>query len=102
VDPVHIPLDSPAWQALVRANKRALRTIAEQSRLTVHNIASFRNRLTRDEAQRHYERNISRYFTQVDFNNARQAIDAVESELGAGRARRGARVRMLPLRSDFP
>jgi hypothetical protein len=67
------------------------RTIAEQSRLTVHNIAAFRNRLTRDEAQRHYERNIGRYFTpdgQVDLNNAQQAIDAVESELGAGRARR--------------
>ena len=96
VDPVHIPLDSPAWQALVRANKRALRTIAERSRLTVHNIGSFRNRLTRDEAQRRYERNIGRYFTpdgQVDLNNAWQAIDAVASELGAGRARRGARVR---------
>jgi ABC-type nitrate/sulfonate/bicarbonate transport system substrate-binding protein len=30
VDPVHIPLDSPALQALVRANNRALQTIAEQ------------------------------------------------------------------------
>ena len=90
MDPAHIPLDSPAWQALVRANKRALRTIAEQSRLTVHNIASLRNRLTRDEAQRHYDRNIGRYFTpdgQVDLDNARQAIDAVERELGAGQAR---------------
>jgi hypothetical protein len=30
VDPDQIPLDSPALQGLVRANKRALRTIAEQ------------------------------------------------------------------------
>src|SRR6185312_3537228 len=29
VDPAHVPLDSPALQALVRANRRALRTIAE-------------------------------------------------------------------------
>ena len=35
VDPVHIPLDSPALQALVRANQRALRTIAEQPDLAV-------------------------------------------------------------------
>jgi len=85
VDPVHIPLDSPALQALVRANKRALRTIAEQPRLAVDYIASFLNRLTRDEAQRHYERYVAPYFTpdgQVDLNIARQAIDAVAAELG--------------------
>src|SRR5258708_288805 len=58
VDPVHIPLDSPALQALVRANQRALRTLAEQPSLAVHYIASFLNRLTHDEVQRHYERNI--------------------------------------------
>jgi len=60
VDPVHIPLDSPALQALVRANQRALRTIAEQP---VDYIASFLNRLTRDEAQLHYEHYIGPYFT---------------------------------------
>lgn len=85
VDPVHIPLDSPALQALVRANTRALRTIAEQPRLAVDYIASFLNRLTRDEAQRHYERYIGPYFTpdgRVDFTIAPQAIDAVATELG--------------------
>ncbi len=85
VDPVHIPLDSPALQALVRANERALRTIAEQPRLAVDHIASFLNRLTRDEAQRHYERYIRPYFIpdgHVDLNIARQAIDAVAAELG--------------------
>jgi hypothetical protein len=58
VDPFHIPLDSPALQALVRANNRALRTIAEQPDLAVDYIASFLNRLTRDEAQQYYERYI--------------------------------------------
>jgi ABC-type nitrate/sulfonate/bicarbonate transport system substrate-binding protein len=85
VDPANIPLDSPALQALVRANQRALRTLAEQPRLAVDYIASFLNRLTRDEAQRYYERYIGPYFTpdgQVDFNVARQAIDAVAAELG--------------------
>jgi ABC-type nitrate/sulfonate/bicarbonate transport system substrate-binding protein len=85
VDPVHIPLDSPALQALVRANKRALRTIAEKPHLAVDYIASFLNRLTRDEAQRHYERYIGPYFTpdgQVNLSIAQQAIDAVAAELG--------------------
>ncbi len=84
VDPAHIPLDSPALQALVRANNRALRTLAEQPRLAVDYIATFLNRLTRDEAQRYYERYIGPYFTpdgQVDLNIARQAIDAVAAEL---------------------
>src|SRR5262249_12370751 len=85
VDPAHIPLDSPALQALVRANQRALRTIAEQPRLTVEYIASFLNRLTRDEARRHYERYVGPYFRpdgQVDLDIARQAIEAVATELG--------------------
>jgi ABC-type nitrate/sulfonate/bicarbonate transport system substrate-binding protein len=85
VDPVHIPLDSPALQALVRANQRALRTIAEQPNLAVDYIASFLNRLTRGEAQQYYERYIGPYFTpdgQADLTIARQAIDAVAAELG--------------------
>ncbi len=85
VDPTHIPLDSPALQALVRANQRALRTIAEQPDLAVDYIASFLNRLTRDEAQQHYDRYIGPYFTadgQVDLDVAQHAIDAVAAELG--------------------
>ena len=85
VDPVHIPLDSPALQALVRANNRALRTIAEQPDLAVDYIASFLNRLTRDEAQQYYERYIRSAFTpdgRVDLNIAQQGIDAVAAELG--------------------
>ena len=41
VDPTRIPLDDPALQALVRANKRALRTIAEQPQLVLDYIAFF-------------------------------------------------------------
>jgi ABC-type nitrate/sulfonate/bicarbonate transport system substrate-binding protein len=85
VDPVHIPLNSPALQALVWANQRALRTIAEQPNLAVDYIASFLNRLTRDEAQQYYERYIGPYFTpdgQADLTIARPAIDAVAAELG--------------------
>ncbi len=85
VDPVHIPLDSPALQAVVRANQRALRTIAEQPGLAVDYIASFLDRLTRDEAQQYYARYIGPYYTpdgQVDLNIAQQGIDAVAAELG--------------------
>jgi ABC-type nitrate/sulfonate/bicarbonate transport system substrate-binding protein len=85
VDPTHIPLDSPALQALVRANRRALRTIAEKPQLAVDYIAYFLDRLTRDEVQRYYERYIGPYFTSdggVDLGVAQQAVDAVAAELG--------------------
>ena len=85
VDPAHIPLDSPALQALVRANQRSLRTLTEQPALAVDYIASFLNRLTRDEAQLYYERYIGPYFTpdgQVDLDIAQRAIDSVAAELG--------------------
>ena len=85
VDPVHIPLDTPALQALVRANQRALRTLAEQPGRAVDYVAWFLDRLTRDEAQQYYERYIGPYFIpgrQVDLNVAQQSIDAVAGELG--------------------
>jgi ABC-type nitrate/sulfonate/bicarbonate transport system substrate-binding protein len=87
VDPVHIPLDSPALQAVVRANQRALRTLAEQPGRAVDYIAWFLNRLTRDEAQQYYERYVGPYFVpdrEIDLNIAQQAIDAVAGELGVG------------------
>jgi ABC-type nitrate/sulfonate/bicarbonate transport system substrate-binding protein len=85
VDPVHVPLDSPALQALVRANQRALRTISEQPDLAVDYLARFLNRLTREEVQQHYERYIAPHFTadgQADLEVAQRAIDAVATELG--------------------
>ena len=89
VDPAHIPLDTPALQALVRANKRALLTIAKQPQLAIDYIAYFLNRLTRDEVQRYYERYIGPYFTsdgQVDLKVAQAAVDAVATELGVASA----------------
>jgi len=89
VDPTRIPLDTPALQALVRANQRALRTIAEQPQLAVDYIATFLGRLTRDEVQRYYERYIGPYYTsdgRVDLNVAQQAVDAVATELGVASA----------------
>ena len=89
VDRSRIPLEDPALQALLRANQRALRTIAEQPQLAVDYIASFLDRLTRDEVQRYYERYIGPYFTsdgRVDPNVAQHAVDAVATELGVATA----------------
>ena len=89
VDPAHIPLDSPALQALVRANNRALQRIAEQPSLAIDYLASFLDRLTQDEVRQYYERYIGPYFTpdgHVDFNIAQQGIDAVAAELGVAPA----------------
>jgi hypothetical protein len=85
VDPEHVPLDSPALQALVRANNRALRTIGDQPDLATDYTASFLNRLTRDEARQHYDHYIRPHYTpdgQVDLDTTQQAIDAVAAELG--------------------
>jgi ABC-type nitrate/sulfonate/bicarbonate transport system substrate-binding protein len=85
VDPTHVHLDSPALRALVRANQRALRTIADQPDRAVDYLCSFLDRLTREEVQRHYERYIAPYFTpdgRVDLDVAQPAVDAVAAELG--------------------
>ena len=85
VDPAHIPPDGPAPQALVRANQRALRFLAEQPSRAVDYVAWFLDRLTRDEAQRYYDRYVGPYFLpgrQLDLNTAQQAVDAVAAELG--------------------
>src|SRR3954463_7595476 len=63
VDPAHIPLDSPARQALVRDNQRALQLIAGRPELAVDYLGSFLERLTREEVQRHYEHYVAPYFT---------------------------------------
>jgi hypothetical protein len=84
VDTARIALD-PALQALVRANRRALVTIAEQPRIAVDYIATFLGRLSSEEAQQYYERYIGPYFTsdgRVDLTVAQHAVDAVATELG--------------------
>ncbi|OYN77945.1 ABC transporter substrate-binding protein [Mycolicibacterium sphagni] len=85
VDPAHIPLDSPALGALVRANQRALRTLAAQPSRAVDYVAWFLDRLTREEAQRYYDHYIGPHFIAehaVNLTVAQQAIDAVAAELG--------------------
>jgi ABC-type nitrate/sulfonate/bicarbonate transport system substrate-binding protein len=85
VDPSRIPLDDPALLALVRANRRALRLIAEKPDSAVDHLASFLNRLTRAEAVEHFDRYIAPYFTpdgQVDLGIAARAVTAVAAELG--------------------
>jgi len=89
VDPARVPVDGPAVQAVVRANRRALQTMADRPDLAIDYMASFLNRLTRDEAQRHYERYIGPCFNsdgRVDIDVARQAVDAVAAELGVASA----------------
>jgi hypothetical protein len=78
-------VESSALQALVRANQRALRTIAEQPGVAVGHMKALLPRLTRGEAQQHYDRYIAPYFSadgQVDLGIAQRGIDAVAGELG--------------------
>lgn len=85
VDPSRVPIDNPALQAVLRANQRALRTLAERPELAIDYMASFLNRLTRDEVRRHHERYIGPHFTadgRADLDVARDAVDAVAAELG--------------------
>jgi ABC-type nitrate/sulfonate/bicarbonate transport system substrate-binding protein len=85
IDPLHTPLDDPALRALVRANQRALRLMAEKPDMAVDYIGAFLNRLTREEAQRHFDRYVGPYFTpdgRVDLTVGQAAIDAVAAELG--------------------
>jgi ABC-type nitrate/sulfonate/bicarbonate transport system substrate-binding protein len=89
VDPSRIPLDNPALQALVRAYQRTLLTIAEQPQVAIDYIASFLDRLTRDEVQQYYERYIGPYFTsdgRVDLSVAQHAVAAIAAELGVAAA----------------
>jgi ABC-type nitrate/sulfonate/bicarbonate transport system substrate-binding protein len=85
VDATRNPIDSPAVQALVRANQRALKAMADHPDLAVKYIASFLNRMTHQEVQRYYERYIQPYFTsdgRANLDVARRAVDAVAAELG--------------------
>jgi ABC-type nitrate/sulfonate/bicarbonate transport system substrate-binding protein len=85
VDTTHNPIDSPAVQALMRANQRALKTMADKPDLAVKYIASFLDRMTHQEVQRYYEHYVQPYYTsdgRVDLDIGRRAIDAVAAELG--------------------
>jgi NAD(P)-dependent dehydrogenase (short-subunit alcohol dehydrogenase family) len=77
------------FQALVSANERALQSLTENPSRAVDYVAWFLDRLTREEAQRYYERYVGPYFVpgrKADLTAAQQAIDAVASELGVAPA----------------
>jgi NitT/TauT family transport system substrate-binding protein len=85
VDPTHIAADDPAVLALVRANRRALRTIRDQPDLAVRYVNALIPSLTETEALRHYERYVAPYFTadgRHDPGVSAQAVPAVAEELG--------------------
>ncbi len=90
VDPTHIPLDSPALLGVVRANQLALRLIAEHPDRGVDYLTWFLDRLTRDEAQRYFDRYVGPYFLadrKVNPDMTQRSIDAVATELGVATTR---------------
>jgi NitT/TauT family transport system substrate-binding protein len=85
VDPTHIAPDDPAVLALVRASRRALRTIRDQPDLAARYVNALIPSLTQTEARRHYERYVAPYFTpdgRHDPSVAAQAVLSVAQELG--------------------
>jgi NitT/TauT family transport system substrate-binding protein len=86
VDPTHLAPDDPAVLAVVRANRRALRTIRDQPDLAVRYVNALIPSLSETEARRHYERYVAPHFTadgRHDPSIAAQAVPAVAEELGA-------------------
>src|SRR5690349_10470075 len=84
-DATRFPADSPALQALIRANHRALKALSDSPDLAVDYLASFLNRMTRVEVASYYERYIRPYYTpdgRTDIGAAQHAIDTVAAELG--------------------
>jgi NitT/TauT family transport system substrate-binding protein len=85
VDPTHMTPDDPAVLALVRASRRALRTIRDEPDLAVRYVNALIPSLTRTEARRHYERYVAPYFTadgRHDPTVAAQGVVSVAEELG--------------------
>ena len=85
VDPTHIAPDDPAVLALVRASRRALRTIRDQPELAARYVNALIPSLTKTEALRHYERYVAPYFTadgRHDPGVSAQAVSSVAQELG--------------------
>jgi NitT/TauT family transport system substrate-binding protein len=85
VDPTRIAPDDPAVLALVRANRRALRTIRDEPDLAVKYVNALIPSLTQTEARRHCERYVAPYFTadgRHDPSVAAQALSSVAQELG--------------------
>ncbi|HEX3826572.1 MAG TPA: ABC transporter substrate-binding protein [Sporichthyaceae bacterium] len=85
VDPTHLAPDDPAVQALVRANRRALRTIHDDPDLATRYVNALMPSLGRAQARAHYERYVAPYFTvdgRHDPSVAARALASVSEELG--------------------
>jgi NitT/TauT family transport system substrate-binding protein len=85
VDPTHIAPDDPAVLALVRANRRSLRTIRDEPDLAIRYINALIPSLSEAETRRHYERYVAPYFTadgRHDPSVVAQAVPAVAEEMG--------------------
>ncbi|MGH9206268.1 MAG: ABC transporter substrate-binding protein, partial [Acidimicrobiales bacterium] len=85
VDATHIAPDDPAVLALVRANRRALRTIHDEPNLAARYVNALIPSLSDAEARRLYERYVAPYFTadgRHDPSVATQAVSSVAQELG--------------------
>lgn len=88
VDPTHIAPDDPAVLALVRANRRALRTIHEEPELAVRYINAMIPSLDETQSRHHYERYVAPYFTtdgRHDPAIAAHAMSIVATELDVSR-----------------
>jgi NitT/TauT family transport system substrate-binding protein len=85
VDPTRIAPGDPAVQGLVRANRRALRTIRDQPDLAVRYINALIPSLTEAEARQLCERYVAPYFTadgRHDPAVTAHALSSVAEELG--------------------
>lgn len=95
VDPTHIALDDPAVLALVRANRRALRTIHDEPDLAARYVNDLIPSLGEVQARRHYERYVAPYFTvdgRHDPSVAARAVSGVAEELGVPTAPSAAEI----------
>ena len=79
VDPTHIAPDDAAVLALVRANRRALRTTRDEPDLAVQYVNALIPSLSQTEARRHYERYVAPYFTADGRHDPSVAAEAVLS-----------------------
>jgi len=85
VDPTHMAPDDPAVLALVRANRRALRTIRDEPDLAARYVNALIPSLSETEARWHYERYVAPHFTadgRHDPSIAAHALSSVAEELG--------------------
>jgi ABC-type nitrate/sulfonate/bicarbonate transport system substrate-binding protein len=105
VDPTHIAPDDPAVLALVRASRRALRTIRDDPDLAARYVNALIPSLTETEARQLYERYVAPYFTadgRHDPSVAAQAVSSVAEELGVSAVPDAAGIYRTEPAEDFP